>query len=125
MLRTSIQACGTATTTSAPPKPSLSISITRASTSGIISRTRSSPEMPGDAVLRIVQLENHAGVIVEAAPIGGGEADAPDIDAAGGEETGAALEEVKRRVESETGRGRKGPQLGGGLVRIARNGEEF
>ena len=46
MLRTSIQACGTATTTLAKPKPSPSISTTRCSASGIISRTRSSPVTP-------------------------------------------------------------------------------
>ena len=46
MVRTSIQACGTATTTLASPKPSLSISTTRVSASGIISRTRSSPVTP-------------------------------------------------------------------------------
>ena len=46
MLRTSIQACGTATTTLAKPKPSPSISTTRRSASGIISRSRSSPVTP-------------------------------------------------------------------------------
>ena len=46
MLRTSIQACGTATTTLAEPKPSPSIITTRRAKSGIISRSRSSPVTP-------------------------------------------------------------------------------
>ena len=46
MVRTSIQACGTATTTLAKPKPSPSISTTLAVGVGIISRTRSSPVTP-------------------------------------------------------------------------------
>ena len=46
MLRTSIQACGTATTTLAKPKPSPVISTTRSSDCGIISRSRSSPVTP-------------------------------------------------------------------------------
>ncbi len=46
MVRTSIQACGTATTTVAKPKPSPSISTTLLSASGICSRTRSSPVTP-------------------------------------------------------------------------------
>ena len=46
MLRTSIQACGTATTTLAKPKPSPSIITTRLSMSAIVSRSRSSPVTP-------------------------------------------------------------------------------
>ena len=46
MVRTSIQACGTATTTFASPKPSLSISTTRFSASGMVSRIWSSPVTP-------------------------------------------------------------------------------
>src|ERR1700742_4244685 len=41
-----IQACGTATTTLALPKPRLSINATRLSASTMLSRTRSSPVMP-------------------------------------------------------------------------------
>jgi hypothetical protein len=46
MVRTSIQACGTATTTFASPKPSLSISTTRVSASVNASRIWSSPVTP-------------------------------------------------------------------------------
>ena len=46
MPRTSIQACGTATTTLAKPKPSASIITTRLSMSAIVSRSKSSPVTP-------------------------------------------------------------------------------
>ena len=46
MVRTSIQACGTATTTLALPKPSGVSSSTAPSQSGIVSRIRSSPVTP-------------------------------------------------------------------------------
>ena len=46
MVATSIQACGTATTTLAWPKPSGVTIATRESASGIDSRTRSSPVTP-------------------------------------------------------------------------------
>ena len=46
MVETSIQYCGTATTTSAKPKPSGLIRCMRPSSSGAASRSRSSPVMP-------------------------------------------------------------------------------
>ncbi len=46
MLRTSIQARGTATTTSALPKPSGARNVTRRSASGTASRSKSSPATP-------------------------------------------------------------------------------
>src|SRR2546421_299055 len=129
MLRTSIQACGTATTTLAKPKPSPSITTTRLAMSAIVSRNRSSPVMPRWTVPcfsaetaqqfvvaatrhqravrrrgRIVQLEHEAGVIVETTAIGGREANAADVDAARRQKSGAALEQVERRLDFEAGR---------------------
>ena len=46
MWRTSIQAAGTATTTSAWPKPQGRRKVTRSSQSAMVSRSRSSPVMP-------------------------------------------------------------------------------
>ena len=46
MVRTSIQACGTATTTLAWPKPSGVSRLTRSSARAMVSRTRSSPVTP-------------------------------------------------------------------------------
>ena len=74
---------------------------------------------------RIVQLEHEAGVVVEAAAIGGREADAADIDAARGEKAGAAFEQIERRLDAKTGRAGERAQFGRGLVGIAGDGEEF
>jgi hypothetical protein len=41
---------------------------------------------------RVVQLEHEAGVVIEPAAEGGGEMDAAQLDAAGGEAADAALE---------------------------------
>src|SRR5262245_9846232 len=71
-----------------------------------------------------MQLEYEAGVVVEAAAEGGGETDAPDIDAARGKKTGAALEAVERGIERDLVIAREGAQLGGRLVGIAADGEE-
>ena len=71
-----------------------------------------------------MQLEHEAGVVVEAAAEGGGEADAGDVDAARGKKAGAALEQVERGVERDPGVAREGAQLRRGLVRIAADGEE-
>src|SRR5690242_16918045 len=59
----------------------------------------SSDQLPLGASLRIVQLEHEARVVVEATAEGGGELDAPDIDAARGQKAGAAFEQIKRSVE--------------------------
>ena len=67
-----------------------------------------------------MQLEHEAGVVVEAAAERGRELDARDVDAARGEEAGAALEQVERGAEVELGVGRERAQLGGGLVRDRR-----
>ena len=72
-----------------------------------------------------MQLEHEAGVVVEAAAERGREADARDVDAVRGEEAGAALEQVERGAELELGVGRERAQRVGGLVRIARDGEEL
>src|SRR5437660_332228 len=118
MLRTSIQACGTATTTLAWPKPSASISTTWRSASGIISRTRSSPVRPRCTA-------PCASMPTIPAAESGGEAHARDVDAAGGEKAGTALEPVERGVERDLVRAREGAQLGRGLVGIAADAQEF
>ena len=53
-----------------------------------------------DAAVRIVQPEFEAGVVVEPDEEPGREADARDVDAARGEEAGAALEQVERGIRS-------------------------
>src|SRR5262249_28053891 len=73
---------------------------------------------------RVVQLEHHAGVVIESAPEAGGETDAFDVDAARGEEAGTALEEVERGREREPGIRCERAQFGQRLVRIAADGEE-
>ncbi len=86
MVRTSIHACGTATTTLALPKPRLSISMTRLSALWMLSRIRSSPVMPrctaaarelsGDLAgreigdLDIVETGNGAAIFAGAARLG-------------------------------------------------------
>ena len=100
MLRTSIQACGTATTTLAWPKPSgVSIS-TASSASAICSRTRSSPVMPRCAVplaswltiseadRKATSTSGHAG---ERAAIIAGAAGLGEDEAGAGEERGGVL----------------------------------
>ena len=72
-----------------------------------------------------MQLEHEAGVVVEAAAERGGETDARDIDAARGEEAGAALEQVERGIERDPRLAGERAQRGGGLVRIAADGEEI
>ena len=81
-------------------------------------------QLAGSRALRIVQLEHEAGVVVEAAAEGGGEADARDVDAARGQEAGAALEQVERGIERDLGVARERAQLGRRFVGIARDGEE-
>ena len=72
-----------------------------------------------------MQLEHEAGVVVEAAAERGRELDARDIDAARGEEAGAALEQVERGSERDLGFGRERAKLGGGFVGIARHRQKF
>ena len=71
-----------------------------------------------------MQLEHEAGVVVEAAAERGRELDARNVDAARGEEAGAALEQVERRRERDFGLGRERAKLRGGLVGIARHRQE-
>ena len=66
-----------------------------------------------------MQAELEAGVIVEAGSERGREFDTADIDAARGEEAGAALEQIERRIEIEFGVGRKRAQRGERVIRIA------
>jgi hypothetical protein len=66
-----------------------------------------------------VQLENHAGIVVEAAAEGGREADASHVDAARGKKADARFERLERRVESDAGLGGERAQVGGGFVGIA------
>ena len=100
MLRTSIQACGTATTTLAWPKPSGVSSSTAASASGICSRTRSSPVMPRWAV-PLAELAHdlggrekgdlHVGHALERAAIIARPARLGEDEAGAGEERGRVL----------------------------------
>ena len=48
----------------------------------------------------------------------------PHIDAARGQEAGAALEQVERGIERDLAVGGERAQFGGGLVRIAGDGRE-
>ena len=71
-----------------------------------------------------MQFEHEAGVVVEAASERGRELDARDVDAARGEEAGAALEQVERGAERDLGFGRERAKLRGGFVGIARYRQE-
>ena len=71
-----------------------------------------------------MQLEDKAGVIIEATAEGGRELDAAHINTARGKQAGAALEQVERRVERELGVAHKRAQLGGRLAGTAADGEK-
>ena len=66
-----------------------------------------------------MQLEHHAGVIVERPAEGGGEADRAHVDAAGGNEAGALLKRVERGGEIELRFGGERAQCGERLVGVA------
>src|SRR5262249_56866384 len=61
---------------------------------------------------RVVQLEHETGVIVEAAAEAGREANAGDVDAARGQQGGAAFEGVERGLERDLALPCKPAQLG-------------
>jgi len=73
---------------------------------------------------RVVQLEDEAGVIVDAAAERRREMDGADIDAACGEKAGAGLEEIERGRERKVGVRGERTQFAGGFVGIAAHGEE-
>src|SRR5260370_1412826 len=132
MVRTSIQACGTATTTLALPKPRLSIKSTRLSASAMLSRTRHSPVTPRctaprrncEAIALVVQFELKAGVVIHPAPERGGKPRLRDIDAARGHEADAAFQFIDGGSDVEFGVGGERAQLRDRSVGIARDREK-
>jgi hypothetical protein len=81
-------------------------------------------QRPGRVGFRVVEFELEAGVIVDPAPERRGKTDAPDVDAARGQKSGAAFQQLERRRQRDRGFARERTQLFHHLVGVAADGEK-